>query len=163
MRSFALGLGLLVVGASVCIDGGPTGEVRADEGKVDLQVTLELAAGRYKITHLYKGSEPRRFVTGATDKNCDGPVDVLLVDGKGITPSSELPCGGLSYRSYKRINPGQGWSLEGTSPVPPGKHRVVARYCATTELLQAVDPKERDIAMPPWWMGCVDSPAVETK
>lgn len=130
---------------------------------MELQATLELASGRYKITHLYKGGEPRRFVTGSTDKNCDGPVDVLIVDGKVLALGSELPCGGFAFRASKRIGPGQAWSLEGTSPVPPGKHRVMARYCANAEVLKGVDPKERDVTNPPWWLGCADSPLVETK
>ncbi len=129
----------------------------------DLFVTLELAAGRYKITHRYQGDIPRRFITGSSDQSCDGPVDVLVVDGKIQTLGSELPCGGLAYRATKTIGPGQAWSLEGTSPLAPGKHSVIARYCASARLLDAVDPKQRAQSSPPWWFGCVDSAPVELK
>ena len=107
----------------------------------------------------YSGNGPRRFVTGATDKNCDQPIDVLVIDGKVTELYSMLPCGGLAYRQARVVRPGEEWLLQGEIVLAPGKHSVVARYCATSDSLKHVDPKLKSASQPPWWIGCMDSAA----
>jgi hypothetical protein len=136
----------------------------ANEG-ASLGVKLELMASdrwgaTYRITHTFRGAQPMRFVTGATDKNCDEPVDQMIVDGKPVALWSNLPCGGFAFRATRKVKPGEAWRIEGTISLAAGHHTVAARYCPTSESLRVIDPNERKVTDPPWWLGCVDSPPV---
>jgi hypothetical protein len=129
-----------------------------------LSVKLELTGSRYRITHHFpagRGTEPMRFVTGATDKNCDEPMDVLVIDGKPERLFSMLPCGGFAFRSTKSVKPGESWIIEGEATLPPGQHQVIARYCARQEDLKLIAPAERDIKAPAWWLSCAESAPVK--
>lgn len=126
----------------------------------DLEVRLELAPGeggwvRYRIVHTFHGAKPMRFVTGASDRNCEDPIDVLVGPG-GATVKlySNLPCGGFAFESSRRVQPGESWTIAGQVQSGP----VIARYCPRAEDLKRVDPAMRAVADPPWWLGCVDSP-----
>jgi hypothetical protein len=144
-------LPLDLAGASAAVQKAPP----------EVVIRLEVAGARYKITHRYTGTGARRFVTGATDKNCDEPIDVLLLDGKVTPLFSELPCGGFAFRMARTMKTGEEWTIEGSMPVE-GSHTVVARYCPAVESLKRVDPKVKNQREPPWWLGCVDSPPVST-
>jgi len=137
---------------------GPTPEAAS------LQVRLELVregySTRYRITHQYRGARPMRFVTGSTDRNCDQPIDALVVDGKVMTLSSMLPCGGFAFRASRLLKPGEQWTLAGVIGLTPGPHQVAARYCATAADLGAVAPAERQASEPAWWLHCADSATV---
>jgi hypothetical protein len=129
-----------------------------------LVVTLELGpvagATHYRITNRYSGQGARRFVTGATDRNCEDPIDVLLVDDKVERLYSLLPCGGFAFRSTRRVAPSEQWVIEGTVMLPAGTRGVVARYCPKSEDLGSIAPAERNKKGDPGWFGCVDSAPV---
>ena len=96
----------------------------AASGGSGLTVTLELPAGGYRIVHTWRGARPMRFVTGASDRNCEDPIDVLLVDDKPVALYSELPCGGFAFRSVRTIAPGGSWTIEGHTPIASGAHEI---------------------------------------
>ena len=127
-----------------------------------LSVTLALEpepnATRFRITHRYSGGKPMRFVSGASDKSCEDPIDVLLVDGHPGRLSSNVPCGGEAFRSTQRLDPGGAWTINSFVVLKPGTYVIAARYCTTEKDLAQIDPAERKVAAPPWWFGCVDSP-----
>jgi hypothetical protein len=132
----------------------PGGSARPATG--ELTVSLELPAGGYRIVHTWRGAKPMRFVTGASDRNCEDPIDVLLVDDKPVALYSELPCGGFAFRSVRTIAPGGSWTIEGHTSVN-GAHEVHAQYAASADDLKSIDPKERDKKQPPFWFGRVVS------
>jgi hypothetical protein len=142
---FILLLTLLDLDAPGALRPGPPG----------LTVTLELGAERYKITHTWKGAKPMRFITGATDKNCDQPMDALVSGDKVVQLYSELPCGGFAFRATKLIKPGESWTIEGHTPMDV--RQAKARYCANEASLKVIDPETRKAKEPPFWFGCVDS------
>jgi hypothetical protein len=127
----------------------------------ELTVELSLEAGRYRITHRYAGRERLRFVTGATDRNCDEPVDELIVDGEAGRLGSELPCGGQAFRAARVVRPGESWTIEGTFAPADGRHTVIARYCPTADDVKAVSPDLKGTREPRWWLGCVESAPVD--
>ena len=102
-------------------------------------------------------------MTGATDLNCDEPTDSLVVDGAPVRLWSDLPCGGFAFRRARTLSPGEAWTIEGSLPLYEGTHTVSARYCPTRDALKEVDPAVKRDLNPPWWFGCVDSPAVHTR
>jgi hypothetical protein len=128
-----------------------------------LSVKLELTGSRYRITHQWQGNQPMRFITGATDKNCDQPMDVLVVDGQPMKLWSMLPCGGFAFRATRSIKPGESWIIEGEASLSPGPHQVMARYCAGAEDLKSIAPAERDLKTPGWWLSCADSAPVKVE
>jgi hypothetical protein len=132
----------------------PGGSARPATG--ELTVTLELPPGGYRIVHTWHGAKTMRFVTGASDRNCEDPIDVLLVDDKPVALYSELPCGGFAFRSVRTIAPGGSWTIEGHTTVG-GAHEVHAQYAASVADLKSIDPKERDKKEPPFWFGRVVS------
>jgi hypothetical protein len=127
----------------------------------ELAVELSVAGGRCRITHRYSGRERLRFVTGATDRNCDEPVDELIVDGETKQLASELPCGGQAFRAARLVRPGESWTIEGTLSLAPGRHTMVARYCPTADDVKAVAPDQQGTLEPRWWLGCVESAPVD--
>jgi hypothetical protein len=128
-------------------------------GPPGLEVRVSTRDGRYAIEHTWRGAKPMRFVTGATDRNCDQPIDVLVVDGRPVRLWSELPCGGFAFRAARVVSPGQSWTLSGPLDAATMKRPFVARYCATTADLETVAPEMRRASDPPWWLGCAESPA----
>jgi hypothetical protein len=128
-----------------------------------LPVKLEIDRdeSRYRITHQYRGDKPMRFVTGATDRNCDDPMDVLVIDDKVEQLHSMLPCGGFAFRATRLVKPGEEWKIEGQVWLAPGPHKVIARYCVREESLKAIAPAERDTREPAWWLHCAESPPLK--
>jgi hypothetical protein len=130
----------------------------------DLSIRLELlqenGAHRYRIVHTLHGKERARFVTGSTDRNCEDPVDLLVVDGRLVPLISQLPCSGRAFWSSTQLAPGESWTLAGNAIIPAGARSVSARYCPTKNDLDLVNPEERRRPGPKWWTGCVESAAV---
>jgi hypothetical protein len=129
----------------------------------DVTMRLELLPSgrpgvRYRITHTFHGRAPARFATGAADRNCESPVDVLVVDGKVVPLSSNVPCEGLAFTSSKELTPGESWTIEGTTFLPNRARTVAARYAPTERDLLRVEPYKRQRPNPKWWTGRSESP-----
>jgi hypothetical protein len=131
----------------------------------DLEVRLEIepvdgGTARYRIVHTFRGEKPMRFVTGATDRSCEQPVDVLVAGGSIVPLDAQLPCGGAAFTTVQRIAPGGSWTIAGFTSLPKGVDRIAARYCPAKDDLRGIAPEERLLKSSPIWKGCVDSPAV---
>jgi hypothetical protein len=147
---------MLFIWLSLFLDLQPPVPATAPPG---LSVRLEMVdASHYSIVHTWRGAGAMRFVTGATDRNCEDPVDVLIADRRTVQLYSNLPCGGFAFTSARRVAPGESWPIEGLVSLPVGARRVVARYCPRD--LRGVDPAVKAMSEPPWWLGCVDSAPV---
>jgi hypothetical protein len=144
---------VLLVALADLVAPGP----KPKAGGGELAVTLEIHDGRYKIVHTWNGAKAMRFITGAADRNCEDPLDVLLVDDKPKQLFSELPCGGFAFRSVRTVQPGGSWTIEGYLSLPEGTHSVNALYAAGEGDVKSIDPKERGKKEPPFWFGRVVS------
>jgi hypothetical protein len=147
---------MLFIWLSLFLDLQPPVAATAPPG---LSVRAELLDDTtYRIVHTWRGARAMRFVTGATDRNCEDPVDVLIADRTFVELRSNLPCGGFAFTSVRKVAPGESWTIEGAVSLPVGTRRVVARYCPKD--LRGVDPAQKAVGEPPWWLGCVDAEPV---
>ncbi len=147
-------------GLAAADTSAPAATASSSELTIRLELLPREAGVRYRIIHTFHGRAPARFATGAADRNCESPVDVLVVDGEVIPLFSNLPCGGFAFTSAKEIAPGESWAIEGTAFPPSGARTIAARYAPTERNLQSVEPHQRERPTPKWWTGVAESPAL---
>jgi hypothetical protein len=127
---------------------------------VKLHVTVEKPGPVYRLGleafHDYHGSTKMRFLTGDNGV-CQTVQDVLVVDGAVQPFVPSIPCNGPWAPRLELLSPGGRFVIRGSIELPPGHHRLTARY-AVEALQVGFIPGKGDFSD---WIGSVDSPTAE--